>query len=122
MFEYFWTYKTDLPADVGTPNFSPMHLGCLAAAVLLIVAMIFIYRRQNEPVRKRIQRVLIVLAAVLEVSRWIWAAVIGHGCLLTGLPKAKVGDDRVDFFAHLCSVISRKLIDVGPGIHHYIID
>lgn len=92
MFAYFWTYKTDLPAGIGTPNFSPTHLSWIAVSLIFIVAVIQIYRRQDAPARKRMQRTLIILAAVLEVSRWIWAAVIGHYSIVEMLPL------------HLCSL------------------
>lgn len=91
--KYFWTYKTDLPADfIGTPNFSSPHLACILASILLIVAMLLIYRRQDAKVKIRMQKFIIVLAAVLDVARWIWAAIIGHYSFQEMLPL------------HLCSL------------------
>lgn len=92
MFKYFWTYKTDLPDGVGTPSFGPVHIAWLCSALFIIVLTVLIYRRQSEPVRQKVQRVLIVIAAVLEISRWIWAAVIGHYNVIEMLPL------------HLCSL------------------
>lgn len=92
MLEYFWTYKTDLPAGIGTPNFSTAHVSFLVVSFLLIVTVIVIYRRLDEKVRQRMQRILIILAAILEVSRWIWAAFIGHYSVMEMLPL------------HLCSL------------------
>jgi len=92
MFEDFWTFKTDLPAGSGTPNFSPIHLCWLAGSFLLIVVIIQIYKKQNEQVRQTMQRTIIIAAAILEVSRWIWAALIGHYSVVEMLPL------------HLCSL------------------
>lgn len=92
MCKYFWTYKTDLPDGVGTPSFGPTHITWLLTVLFIIVISVLIYRRQSEAVRQRVQRVLIVVAAVLEVSRWVWAAIIGHYSVIEMLPL------------HLCSL------------------
>ena len=92
MLKYFWTYKTDLPEGVGTPSFGPTHIAWLLTVLFIIVISVLIYRRQSEAVRQRVQRVLIVIAAILEVSRWVWAAIIGHYNVIEMLPL------------HLCSL------------------
>lgn len=92
MLEYFWSYQSDLPTGIGTPNFSATHLGWVAASILLIVTVILVYRRQNPLTRIRIQRSLVILIALLDISRWIWAALLGHYSIVEMLPL------------HLCSL------------------
>lgn len=92
MLEYFWSYQSDLPAGVGTPNFSTTHFGWIASSLLLIVLVISIYRRQNALTKNGIQRTLVILTAILDISRWVWAALTGHYTIVEMLPL------------HLCSL------------------
>lgn len=92
MFDYFWDYKTDLPAGVGTPNFGTTHIIWLSIVLLLMVSIILICRKQSDAIRLRLQKIFIITAATLEISRWVWAAVIGHYTIVEMLPL------------HLCSL------------------
>jgi hypothetical integral membrane protein (TIGR02206 family) len=92
MLEYFWKYETDIPEGLGTPNFGMVHFSWIAAAFLLIVAILLIYRRQSPGTRLRMQKVLVVLIVILQTSQWLWAAIIGHYNVVDMLPL------------HLCSM------------------
>lgn len=92
MLKYFWVYQTDLPAGIGVPNFSVMHFGWLAVSFLLILVTVAVYKRRKPLVRQRIQKTLVILIASLDISRWIWAACIGHYSIVDMLPL------------HLCSL------------------
>ncbi len=91
--DIFWTHQSDFPEGViGTPNFSPTHLTWLAISITIIIITAILLKKAREPMRKNVQRVLIIIAATLEVSRWIWAAIIGHYTIVEMLPL------------HLCSL------------------
>ena len=90
--EYFWTYQSDLPADVGIPNFSAIHIISLSLSLVLIMVAVLVYKRQQPVIQVRTQKTLVVLIACLDVSRWIWAACIGHYSVVDMLPL------------HLCSL------------------
>ncbi|MDD2534701.1 MAG: TIGR02206 family membrane protein [Eubacteriales bacterium] len=92
MFQYFWLHKSDLPPHVGTPNFSPTHLTWLATVFILIVAILFWYRRQSTPVRYRARLIIAVLLMAGDLIRWTWAGIIGHYNVQEMLPL------------HLCTV------------------
>ena len=90
--KYFWSYQSDLPAGVGIPNFSVIHFCWLTMSFILILVTVLIYKRQKTLVRQRIQKTLVILIAFLDVSRWVWAACIGHYSIVEMLPL------------HLCSL------------------
>ena len=90
--EYFWTYQSDLPVDVGIPNFSAIHIISLSLSLVLILVAVLVYKRQQPVIQVRTQKTLVVLIACLDVSRWIWAACIGHYSVVDMLPL------------HLCSL------------------
>ncbi|NLO62318.1 MAG: TIGR02206 family membrane protein [Clostridiaceae bacterium] len=93
MDELFWTHQSDFPEGIlGTPNFSPTHLTWLSVSIAIIVIAVLVLKKSGNPLRQGTQRVLIILAAVLEISRWIWAAIIGHYTVVEMLPF------------HLCSL------------------
>jgi hypothetical integral membrane protein (TIGR02206 family) len=90
--ELFWTHSSELPEGVGTPNFGAIHLTWLLCSLAIIVITVLILRKAGKPISNRVQRVLIIFVAVLEVSRWIWAAIIDHYTIVEMLPL------------HLCSL------------------
>ncbi len=84
--DFFWNYQTDIPQAAGTPNFSPTHLGWVAGALLLILGTLWVYRRQSTMARQRVLRGIVLLAALLDVTRWIWAILIEHYSVVDMLP------------------------------------
>lgn len=93
MDEIFWTHQSDFPEGfLGTPNFSPTHLTWLSVSIAIIILTALLLKKASHPVRQGVQRVLIIIAAVLEISRWIWAAIIRHYTVVDMLPF------------HLCSL------------------
>ena len=89
---YFWYHKTDLPPNVGTPNFSPTHLTWLSVVIGLILIILFWYRRQNPPIRRRARLVIAALLISGDLIRWTWALIIGHYNVQEMLPL------------HLCTI------------------
>lgn len=92
MYAYFWKYQTDLPPGIGTRNFSATHFAWLAASLLLILAVTLAYRRQQPLVRQRLMKAIAILIVLLDTTRWLWAALIGHYSVTEMLPL------------HLCSL------------------
>lgn len=90
--ELFWTHSSDLPEGVGTPNFSATHIAWLLTVLVVIVFTALFLKKKAAPLSGKVQRILIICAAVLEISRWIWAAIIGHYTIVEMLPL------------HLCSL------------------
>lgn len=92
MWQYFWSYQTDLPADVSVTLFGPTHLAWVSTALLLILLALLAYRRLGEASRQRMQLFLAVLMVSTYLIRWIWVVAIGHYSALEMLPL------------HLCSL------------------
>lgn len=86
MLANFWTYQTDLPPGVGTPNFSPVHFSWVALVLLTVVLIVFWYRRQPDGRQQTVQRVIAVLLMIGDPLRWTWAAMIGHYSVVEMLP------------------------------------
>ena len=107
MFDYFWNYWTDIPQELATPNFSTTHFAWMATSLLLILIMLVIYRRQNSLVRHRILEVVVVLIAFLDVTRWLWAAIIGHYSAVEMLPLHLCS---MTVWTHVAGVFSGKTI------------
>lgn len=92
MLQYFWTYETDLPPDVGVVTFGPVHLAWVSVVLLIITLTIFVYRKQTARNRRRIQVVAAYLLVIGYLVRWIWAALIGQYSIVEMLPM------------HLCTI------------------
>jgi len=86
LFDYFWTYATDLPPGIGVVTFGPTHLRWVSLSALFVVLAIFIYRRQTKRVRRKIQVAAAVFMIAGTLVRWIWVALIGHYSVLEMLP------------------------------------
>lgn len=93
MFRYFFMYDADIPAGNALKNFTAGHLAWLAAAFLLIVLAVFIYRRKEAPARRRMLRGAAWAIVSLELLRTVWLLVIGHYEISRHLPL------------HLCGVM-----------------
>lgn len=92
MFKYFWLHKTDLPPNVGTPNFSATHLTWLAVVFIVIATVLAVYRRRDATSRRKIRLAIAWLLIAGDSLRWTWALIIGHYNVLEMLPL------------HLCTV------------------
>lgn len=86
MFEYFWTYETDLPPGIGVKTFSPTHIGWVSVSILCVIAIMIVYRSQNNTNRMRIQVAAASFMVAGTVIRWIWVALIGHYSIVEMLP------------------------------------
>lgn len=99
MWKYFWKYETDIPEGFGVAQFGPVHLAWVAVAVVFIIVMAIIYKKQSVAVRRRIELTISVFFVCGYVLRWIWAAIIGHYYPTEMLPL------------HLCSLSA--MIDIA---------
>lgn len=107
LFDYFWTYATDLPPDIGVETFGPTHLRWVSASALFIIMAILIYRKQNKDVRRKIQVSAAIFMIAGTLIRWIWAASIGHYSIAEMLPLHLCTMSVIVEFA---AVISKNLI------------
>lgn len=93
MFQYFFTYDSEIPKGLQVDNFSATHFIWLAATALAMSALILMYRRMNAQAKRRSVRLAMITIIVLEIIRETWAAVIGHYDFSRHLPL------------HLCGVM-----------------
>lgn len=89
---YFWSYETDLPPGLATPNFSLTHWCWMAAACLLIVLFTLVYRRLRLPARRKLLTATTLLLVCGLIARLAWVSIIGHFSAREMLPL------------HLCSI------------------
>ncbi|HBT94892.1 MAG TPA: TIGR02206 family membrane protein [Coriobacteriia bacterium] len=70
MFEYFFTYKTELPADVvGWQHYDLAHLCFLIFFAIATIVMVRIYRGCDERLQKRIRIAYVVIMLVMEILK-----------------------------------------------------
>lgn len=95
MFDYFFTYDKDIPAELGlaVKNFSPPHLISLAATAAVLLLLVLLYRRMNNAAKQRFTRTTMLAIIALEVIRESWVAIIGHYDITRHLPL------------HLCGIM-----------------
>lgn len=75
--KYFWYNGIDIPPELITRNFSFTHLAWVFAALLFVVVETLHFRRQSAERKRFILRLFAVMLVALEVSTWIWSAVMG---------------------------------------------
>ncbi|MBK5262062.1 MAG: TIGR02206 family membrane protein [Peptostreptococcaceae bacterium] len=105
MFNYFWSYNTDIPREYITYNFSPTHLTWFFSAIVLIFLTLLIYRRKSDRVKERVKKVIVIYLVVSEVLIWIWLAVIGHYSLVEALPLELCS---ISVFVEFAAVFSKR--------------
>lgn len=90
---YFFTYETDLPADVGYELFSPPHLGAIIVSFLMIVSITVMYAVSAPRRKASIRRLTAVIPVVLIIVRLTYVVLYGasvvyelplHLCSMTG--------------------------------------
>ena len=86
MWQYFWSYQTDLPAGSGVDFYGPTHLAWLAGSLALIVLTILVYRRLSKQAQWYLQLTLALLMIGGYFVRWIWFALMGHYNVVEMLP------------------------------------
>ena len=74
---YFWSYETDLPPGLATPNFSLTHWCWMAVACLLIVLFTLVYRRLRPPARRKLLTATTLLLVCGLIARLAWVSIIG---------------------------------------------
>lgn len=94
MNKYFWTYQTNLPADAGYRQFGPEHLSIIFVITVMAVLYVYIYRKKDSSVRRRISLVTAIILPSLIIVRTIYALVQNvpiiyelplHLCSMTGI-------------------------------------
>lgn len=93
MFQYFFTYDSQIPQGLAVKNFSSTHFAWLAVTLALLVAALLLYRRQNGETRKKLLRGTALAIVALELLRTGWLLAVGHYELYRHLPL------------HLCGVM-----------------
>ncbi|HBP38042.1 MAG TPA: TIGR02206 family membrane protein [Clostridiales bacterium] len=86
MWQYFWSYQTDLPAGSGVALYDPTHLAWLAGSLALIVLSVLVYRRLSKQAQWRLQLTLALLMTGGYFVRWTWFAILGHYDVVEMLP------------------------------------
>lgn len=93
MFDYFFTYDSDIPKGLEVKNFSPTHFAWLAVVIVVLFLLILIYRRMNTSAKQRFVRVTMITIIALEIIRESWAGIVGHYDITRHLPL------------HLCGIM-----------------
>jgi hypothetical integral membrane protein (TIGR02206 family) len=105
MFQYFFTYDSEIPKGLEVKNFSPTHFAWLGATALVMFALVMIYRRLNGEARLRFTRTAMIAIIALEVIREGWAAIVGHYDVSRMLPLHLCG---IMIFIEAIAVFSDK--------------
>ncbi|MCC8150435.1 MAG: TIGR02206 family membrane protein [Lachnospiraceae bacterium] len=78
MFDHYFTYWDDLPADGGYPLFGGVHLAWLFGIAATIILCVICLRRQSPALQNRLLKILAFILLALETYREIVLAVTGH--------------------------------------------
>jgi hypothetical integral membrane protein (TIGR02206 family) len=132
MWKYFFAYQTDLPPGSGFDPFSPQHLSWIIPALGAIILLVVIYRKQNKPVRRKMQYAFAITIAMTYILRWIWVVAIGHfqGSEMLPLQLSAVtsliniaavfsGKTLFKNFSYACGLPGGIVVFLTPGIGPY---
>jgi hypothetical integral membrane protein (TIGR02206 family) len=78
MFDYFITYRTEIPEGLGWDHFGAIHLSYLVLFAIGCVVMALVYRRANERLRRHIKIIWCCVVVGLEIIK-------DAICLVTGV-------------------------------------
>lgn len=90
----FFTYETELPADVGYSLYSPAHISAIAVSLLITAFILIRFTISNEAARLRIRRVTAVIPVIMLAVRLTYVVICGasivyelplHLCSMTGI-------------------------------------
>lgn len=105
VFDYFFTYDSEIPKGLQVDNFSPTHFAWLAVTAIVMLLLILIYRRMNGEAKRRFVRVAMITIIVLEVIRESWAAIVGHYDFARHMPLHLCG---IMIFVEAIAVFSNR--------------
>lgn len=106
MFQYFFTYDSEIPKGLEVKNFSSTHFVWLAVIFLALLFLIGLYRRLNKSSRKKMMRGIMLLIIALEILREGWVAIIGHYEISRHLPLHLCG---IMIFVEAAAVFTNKV-------------
>ncbi|SHI10602.1 conserved hypothetical integral membrane protein TIGR02206 [Sporobacter termitidis DSM 10068] len=86
MLPYFWSDGSAIPQSLYTANFSPAHIAWVLTVLLLMPAIVCIYRLRTAAVRVRIKKGLALVMLLCEASSWLWQALTGAFTVQYSLP------------------------------------
>lgn len=75
--QYFFTYKDQLPDNIGVGTFTPLHLSILAVFFVLMFIGIRYYKNKDASVRQRFLLIIAFLIPTLEFIRILWVLSLG---------------------------------------------
>jgi hypothetical integral membrane protein (TIGR02206 family) len=75
--QYFFTYKDQLPDNIGVGTFTPLHLSILATFIILIILAIRYFKNKDANLRHRFLLVIAFLIPALEIIRILWVISLG---------------------------------------------
>lgn len=105
MLQYFWADGVDIPSQMDTPNFGPVHITWVITALVLIFIILLVYRRLSAAARARIKRIFILFLLFSEIAVWVWKTITGHYSFRDTLPLHLCSQA---IFAELIAVFSKK--------------
>jgi len=77
MFQYFFTYKDQLPDNIGVGTFTPLHLSILGVFFVLIFFGIRYFKKKEAKQRHRFLLLIAFLIPILELIRILWVISLG---------------------------------------------
>ncbi len=90
----FFTYETNLPADVGYALFSPAHISAIVICLLIIILITVRFISSRDEGRLRIRKTTAVIPVIMLVVRFTYVIICGapiiyefplHLCSMTGI-------------------------------------
>ena len=78
MWQYFWMYRSELPAGVGWQVFDATHFLWLGFMALLCAALCVWYAKTQPPKRLGFKRKLAWVLMALEIGKDLYLLIIGH--------------------------------------------
>ncbi|PKM64524.1 MAG: TIGR02206 family membrane protein [Firmicutes bacterium HGW-Firmicutes-20] len=76
-FQYFFTYKDQLPNNIGVGTFTPLHLSILTVFFILIYLGIRYFKNKEANLRHRFLLITAFLIPALELIRILWVISLG---------------------------------------------
>lgn len=86
MWQYFWKFQTDIPAENYVITFGSVHLTWVAVSLLFIFILAYIYKKSSIGIRRRIEISIALILAFSYILRWIWVIAIGRFSAIDMLP------------------------------------
>jgi len=84
--KYFFSYETDIPADVGYSFFDVTHFMWMLASLILIALIVYFYKKTKLKNRRTFMIAVAIILLICEAIRNGWIIWVGEYSLAKSLP------------------------------------